>query len=152
MTASNLAIVFAPTLMKTSQENLGMDAVGETKHHARVIELLIAYVNYIFGPVELHMPQTSSMRNNDHHSVRGPHARSQRSSARNKGKCCCNFTEFFGKICKLFKNSCFAIIFMIFFLFEGGGSGSSRDNSDLISSQTERRNVQDVDEFNIPGM
>jgi len=118
MTASNLAIVFAPTLMKTSQENLGMDAVGETKHHARVIELLIAYVNYIFGPVELHMPQTSSMRNNDHHSVRGPHARSQRSSARNKG----------------------------------GGSGSSRDNSDLISSQTERRNVQDVDEFNIPGL
>ena len=51
MTASNLAIVFAPTLMKTSQENLGMDAVGETKHHARVIELLIAYVNYIFGLV-----------------------------------------------------------------------------------------------------
>ena len=117
MTASNLAIVFAPTLMKTSQENLGMDAVGETKHHARVIELLIAYVNYIFGPVELHMPQTSSMRNNDHHSVRGPHARSQRSSARNKGKCCCNFTEFFGKICKLFRDSCFAIIFMIFFFF-----------------------------------
>ena len=115
MTASNLAIVFAPTLMKTSQENIGMDAVGETKHHARVIELLIAYVNYIFGPVELHMPQTSSIRN-DHHQVRGPHARSQRSSGRNKG------------------------------------GGSSRDNSDLISSQTERRNVQDVDEFNIPGM
>ena len=116
MTASNLAIVFAPTLMKTSQENIGMDAVGETKHHARVIELLIAYVNYVFGPVELHMPQTSSIRN-DHHQVRGPHARSQRSSGRNKG-----------------------------------GGGSSRDNSDLISSQTERRNVQDVDEFNIPGM
>ena len=43
-------------------------------------------------------------------------------------------------------------ILQLYFFFEGGGSGSSRDNSDLISSQTERRNVQDVDEFNIPGM
>ena len=106
MTASNLAIVFAPTLMKTTQENIGMGAVGETKHHARVIELLILYVNYIFGPVELHMPQ---MRNDLHHRVpKRPSGRNNRNSSR-----------------------C--------------------ENSDLISSQTERRNVELNDEFNIPG-
>ena len=106
MTASNLAIVFAPTLMKTSQENIGMGAVGETKHHARVIELLIAYVNYVFGPAELHMPHTN-LRNDHHPRVQRPRG----TSSRNR---------------------------------------SSRDNSDLISSQTERRN-EVVDEFNIPG-
>ena len=109
MTASNLAIVFAPTLMKTSQENIGMGAVGETKHHARVIELLIVYVNYVFGPAELHMPHTNLRNDHQHHPrVQRPRG----TSSRNR---------------------------------------SSRDNSDLISSQTERRNEVNVDEFNIPG-
>ena len=49
MTASNLAIVFAPTLMKTNKE-IGLGAVDETKHHARVIELLIVHATHIFGP------------------------------------------------------------------------------------------------------
>lgn len=49
MTASNLAIVYAPTLMKTNKE-IGLGAVDETKHHARVIELLIVHATHIFGP------------------------------------------------------------------------------------------------------
>jgi hypothetical protein len=109
MTASNLAIVFAPTLLKTSQENLGMASFGEAKHHARVIELLIQYATLIFGPPELVMPREAINRNH------GPH-RGPRSRVANRTR-------------------------------------SSRDSSDLISSQTERRGeVRQPDEFNIPGL
>lgn len=59
MTASNLAIVYAPTLMKTNKE-IGLGAVDETKHHARVIELLIVHATHIFGPpAELTAPSHS---------------------------------------------------------------------------------------------
>lgn len=108
MTASNLAIVFAPTLMKTNKD-IGMGAVDETKHHARVIELLIVHATQVFGPPELVAPREQQHRNDHHH--RGP--RSRGLNTRSRG---------------------------------------SRDNSDLISSQTERRGEVSADEFSIPGL
>lgn len=70
MTASNLAIVFAPTLMKTNKD-IGLGAVDENKQHVRVIELLVVHASHIFGPPELVAPREPR---NDHHH-RGPRAR-----------------------------------------------------------------------------
>merc|ERR1719189_3061395 len=59
MTATNLAIVFAPTLMKTNKD-IGLGAVDETKHHARVIELLIVHASHIFGRPEEVAPRPAA--------------------------------------------------------------------------------------------
>lgn len=112
MTATNLAIVFAPTLMKTNKD-IGLGAVDETKHHARVIELLIVHAASVFGPPELFKD-----RNDHHHHVhhRGPRARGNSSRNRHRG-------------------------------------ATSTDNSDLISSQTERHQVSNAaEDFSIPGL
>lgn len=106
MTASNLAIVFAPTLMKTNKD-IGLGAVDENKQHVRVIELLVVHASHIFGPPELVAPREPR---NDHHH-RGPRARGI--TTRSRG---------------------------------------SRDSSDLISSQTERRGEVCADDFSIPGL
>jgi len=110
MTASNLAIVFAPTLMKTNKD-IGLGAVDETKHYARVIELLIFHATHIFGPPELVAPRETGSNDQPHQHHRGSRMR--------------------GGV--------------------GNRSRGSRDSSDLISSQTERRGEVN-DEFSIPGL
>ena len=44
MTASNLAIVFGPTLLRRNEDATSMTQVLETIHHARAVELLTIYV------------------------------------------------------------------------------------------------------------
>ena len=55
MTASNLAIVFGPTLLRRNEDTTSMTQVLETIHQARAVELLTIYVEVkkIFNlPVE----------------------------------------------------------------------------------------------------
>ena len=44
MTASNLAIVFGPTLLRRNEDTTSMTQVLETIHQARAVELLTIYV------------------------------------------------------------------------------------------------------------
>ena len=44
MTASNLAIVFGPTLLRRNEDTTDMKQVLETTHQARAVELLTIYV------------------------------------------------------------------------------------------------------------
>lgn len=57
MTASNLAIVFGPTLLKRNESVATLNAVMETIHQARAVELLTLYIEEIFGPVETVTPR-----------------------------------------------------------------------------------------------
>ncbi|XP_040576906.1 rho GTPase-activating protein 45 [Lepeophtheirus salmonis] len=53
MPASNLAIVFGPTLLRTSESGgADLSAVADAVHQARAVELLILNANYIFGSEE----------------------------------------------------------------------------------------------------
>ena len=45
MTASNLAIVFGPTLLRRNEDTTSMTQVLETIHQARAVELLTIYVH-----------------------------------------------------------------------------------------------------------
>ena len=45
MTASNLAIVFGPTLLRRNEDTTSMTQVLETIHQARAVELLTLYVH-----------------------------------------------------------------------------------------------------------
>ncbi|XP_064476776.1 rho GTPase-activating protein 45-like isoform X2 [Ornithodoros turicata] len=49
MPASNLGIVFGPTLLRTSEGSASLSSLVDTVHQTRVIELLITYADQIFG-------------------------------------------------------------------------------------------------------
>jgi len=52
MPASNLGIVFGPTLLKPSEDMASLSILMDTPHQARAVELLILHVDEIFGPEE----------------------------------------------------------------------------------------------------
>ena len=56
MTASNLAIVFGPTLLRRNEDTTSMTQVLETIHQARAVELLTIYVQVIivFGIIPVY--------------------------------------------------------------------------------------------------
>ncbi|XP_076307112.1 rho GTPase-activating protein 45-like isoform X3 [Tachypleus tridentatus] len=56
MPPSNLGIVFGPNLLKTSEGNASLNSLLDTVYQARAIELLITYVDEIFGPPEVAYP------------------------------------------------------------------------------------------------
>ena len=130
MTASNLAIVFAPNLLRSNMEIKDIKDIGAvdgTKNHFRVIELLILHAPLIFGPAEqVSFRKSQVASKNDHyhhhHHHRGP--RGQRNTTKHRGS-------------------------------RGGGNGASTgiESSDLISSQTERRSEVPHDDFaTLPGL
>jgi len=53
MPASNLAIVFGPTLLKTTEGSASLSSLVDTVHQTRVVELLTKHATTIFGPPEL---------------------------------------------------------------------------------------------------
>ena len=55
MPASNLAIVFGPSLMKTSE--VLPPSLVDTDHQTRIVELLIMHATAIFGPPEPVLPK-----------------------------------------------------------------------------------------------
>lgn len=106
MPASNLAIVFGPTLLRSS-ENPGLASVSETMHQARVIELLTLNVTSIFGPPESVIPRNYARytTTNIHHGkVRGRYSASGSSgmtaarSSRESGDLICSQTERRGEV------------------------------------------------------
>lgn len=58
MPASNLGIVFGPTLLRTSEGSATLSSLVDTVHQTKVIELLIEHADTIFGPPD---PTTSLM-------------------------------------------------------------------------------------------
>jgi hypothetical protein len=50
MPASNLGIVFGPTLLRTSEGSATLSSLVDTVHQTKVIELLIEHADIIFGP------------------------------------------------------------------------------------------------------
>ena len=52
MPASNLGIVFGPTLLRTSEGSASLSSLVDTVHQTKVIELLIEHADTIFGPPE----------------------------------------------------------------------------------------------------
>ena len=52
MPASNLAIVFGPTLLKTTEGSASLSSLVDTVHQTRVVELLTRHATTIFGPPE----------------------------------------------------------------------------------------------------
>ena len=50
MPASNLGIVFGPTLLRTSEGSASLSSLVDTVHQTKVIELLIEHAETIFGP------------------------------------------------------------------------------------------------------
>jgi len=52
MPASNLAIVFGPTLLKTTEGSASLSSLVDTVHQTRVVELLTRHATTIFGPAE----------------------------------------------------------------------------------------------------
>ena len=52
MPASNLGIVFGPTLLRTSEGSATLSSLVDTVHQTRVIELLIEHAESVFGPPE----------------------------------------------------------------------------------------------------
>lgn len=56
MPASNLGIVFGPTLLRTSEGSATLSSLVDTVHQTRVIELLIEHADAIFGPPEANTP------------------------------------------------------------------------------------------------
>ncbi|KAL1433468.1 hypothetical protein MTO96_012582 [Rhipicephalus appendiculatus] len=57
MPAGNLAIVFGPTLLRTSEGSASLSSLVDTVHQTRVIELLIMYVDRIFPDETPHREQ-----------------------------------------------------------------------------------------------
>jgi len=52
MTASNLAIVFGPTLLRTTEGSASLSSLVDTVHQTRVVELLTRHTDNIFGHVD----------------------------------------------------------------------------------------------------
>ncbi|XP_071438655.1 rho GTPase-activating protein 45-like [Hetaerina americana] len=52
MPASNLGIVFGPTLLRTSEGRASLNSLVDTVHQTRAVELLIIHATDIFEPVE----------------------------------------------------------------------------------------------------
>ncbi|XP_013073808.2 rho GTPase-activating protein 45-like isoform X1 [Biomphalaria glabrata] len=52
MSASNLGIVFGPTLLRPLEGSASLASLVDTPHQTRAIELLITYAHLIFGPSE----------------------------------------------------------------------------------------------------
>lgn len=52
MPASNLAIVFGPTLLKTTEGSASLSSLVDTVHQTRVVELLTRHADTIFGPTD----------------------------------------------------------------------------------------------------
>jgi len=50
MPASNLAIVFGPTLLKTTEGSASLSSLVDTVHQTRVVELLTRHCVVVFGP------------------------------------------------------------------------------------------------------
>lgn len=50
MPASNLAIVFGPTLLKTTEGSASLSSLVDTVHQTRVVELLTRHATSVFGP------------------------------------------------------------------------------------------------------
>lgn len=50
MPATNLAIVFGPTLLKTSEGMASLSSLVDTVHQTRVVELLTSHCGVVFGP------------------------------------------------------------------------------------------------------
>ena len=57
MPASNLAIVFGPTLMRTSEGSASLSSLVDTDHQTRAVELLTVHASAIFGPPESVLPR-----------------------------------------------------------------------------------------------
>ena len=136
MPASNLAIVFGPTLMRAADGSASLSFLVETEHQTRCIEMLTIHATAIFGPPESVLPRdyakyttsrgvpatvsklstvSDSGGGNIHHGVNHPGSGSSRpSGSRNQ-------------------------------------DSSSSSAGDLVSSQTERHSVEQQDYFPIPG-
>jgi hypothetical protein len=50
MPASNLGIVFGPTLLRTTEGLATLSSLVDTVHQTKVIELLVGHADTIFGP------------------------------------------------------------------------------------------------------
>ena len=125
MTASNLAIVFAPNLLLSNVEIKDIKDIGAvdgTKNHFRVIELMILHAPLIMGPPEqvsarkvLQTISAGGGHGNKHHHHRGPRG-GQHRTTKHRGS-------------------------------------RGLESSDLISSQTERRSEVPHDDFAaLPGL
>jgi len=57
MPASNLAIVFGPTLLRTSDGSASLSSLVDTVHQTRVVELLTKYATLVFGPAVSVLPR-----------------------------------------------------------------------------------------------
>merc|ERR1719186_102494 len=57
MPASNLAIVFGPTLLRTSEGSASLSSLVDTVHQTRVVELLTKYATHVFGPAVSVLPR-----------------------------------------------------------------------------------------------
>lgn len=57
MPASNLAIVFGPTLLRTSEGSASLSSLVDTVHQTRVVELLTKYATLVFGPAVSVLPR-----------------------------------------------------------------------------------------------
>ncbi|XP_077549411.1 rho GTPase-activating protein 45-like [Haemaphysalis longicornis] len=57
MPAGNLAIVFGPTLLRTSEGSASLSSLVDTVHQTRIVELLIAHVDSVFPPEEEEAPE-----------------------------------------------------------------------------------------------
>ncbi|XP_074643925.1 rho GTPase-activating protein 29-like isoform X2 [Tubulanus polymorphus] len=64
MTASNLGIVFGPTLLKPREGGASLNSLLDTAHQTRVIELMISNSEKIFGPADDFMPMTVATERN----------------------------------------------------------------------------------------
>jgi hypothetical protein len=72
MPASNLAIVFGPTLLRTSESPATLSSVVDTKEQVRVVELMAKYALDVFGPEANLIP-----REYEHRPVKHKHKREQ---------------------------------------------------------------------------
>lgn len=58
MPAGNLAIVFGPTLLRTSEGSASLSSLVDTVHQTRIVELLIVHVDNVFPPEEEEAPES----------------------------------------------------------------------------------------------
>jgi hypothetical protein len=138
MTASNLAIVFGPTLLRRNEDTTSMTQVLETIHQARAVELLTIYVEAIFGPCDNLLPKDYHKYTANRHSNPSSHPLTHHG-------------EGASGTTKLDNNNRPSR----YHLREhgSGGSGASGDG-DILSSQPELRvhnNRPIGDQFTLPG-